>query len=586
MYYSRFLLPTLKETPADAVLPSHMLMLRSGMIRRLAAGVYTYLPLGLRTIRKIEAIVREEMNRAGALELLMPAVQPAEIWRESGRWGYYGPELLRFEDRKGGDFCLGPTHEEVITHIARSEIASYRDLPINLYQIQTKFRDEIRPRFGLMRGREFIMKDAYSFDLDAEEAAESYRLMYEAYERIFRRCGLHFKAVEAGTGAIGGDLSHEFQALAQNGEDAILACSDCDYAANIEKAECRPASDGASGKAAVGNGAAASAELPRIEEVETPGVKTIEELVTFLDATAERICKTLIYLADGKPAAVMLRGDHEISETKLAAALRCDDLALADDGVIREVTGAPVGFAGPVGLKKGLPVFADGALRAMEDGIAGANSKDRHLLHVYAQRDFPTDTEFRDLRLAREGEPCPRCETGVYVAHRGIEVGQVFYLGTKYSERMKATVLDEEGRPRPLVMGCYGIGIGRTAAAAIEQNYDEKGIMWPFSIAPFHVIICPVGQDPEVAEVSRKLYDRLLEHGAEVLLDDRGERPGVMFNDADLIGIPLRVTVGKRSLASGRVELKLRAEKESAEVRIAEAPERIREVIRQHMSGT
>jgi prolyl-tRNA synthetase len=591
MLYSQYLIPTLKETPADAVVPSHILMLRAGMIRRLAAGIYTYLPLGLRTIKKIEAIIREEMDRAGALELLMPAVQPAEIWQESGRWGYYGPELLRFKDRKGGDFCLGPTHEEVITQIARNEISSYRDLPMNLYQIQTKFRDEIRPRFGLMRGREFTMKDAYSFDLDEEGARESYQKMYDAYTRIFQRCGLQFKAVEAGTGAIGGSVSHEFQVLAQSGEDAILACSACDYAANREKAECRRNAEYGE-KAALGDkpgrGAAApsktgTAPLKELAAVDTPDVKTIEELAAFLQADPKSICKTLIYMADRRPVAVMLRGDHEISETKLTDVLQCDELVLADDATIQKVSGAPTGFAGPVGLGGDTPAYADHALEGFSDGVAGANEKDKHFVHVYAERDFPGATTYRDLRLAQEGEPCPRCGSGAYESYRGIEVGQVFYLGTKYSERMNASVLDENGKSRVLVMGCYGIGVGRTMAAAIEQNHDEHGIIWPISIAPFQLIICPVGGGARVEEVSRTLYRQLSERGIEVLLDDRGERPGVMFNDADLTGIPLRLTVGQRTLAGGRVELKWRGQKETAVVEIAEAPELVEGMIEERI---
>ncbi len=575
MRFSRYLLPTLKEIPADAVVPSHILMLRAGMIRRLASGIYTYLPLGLRTIRKIEAIIRREMNRSGALELLMPAVQPSEIWIESGRWSYYGPELLRFQDRREGDFCFGPTHEEVITHLARNEINSYRDLPMNLYQIQTKFRDEIRPRFGLMRGREFIMKDAYSFDLDEEGARKSYWIMHETYERIFSRCGLRYKAVEAGTGAIGGTLSHEFQVLAQTGEDVILSCSSCGYAANQEKADCVQIDTLRTNRGSN----AAERELSPLEEVVTPDVKTIEELCAFLNVRQEQTCKTLIFLADGRPVVVMLRGNHELSEAKLSALLKCDELILGDDETIRKITGSPTGFAGPVGLSEEVAVYADFTLEGFTSGVVGANKKDRHLINVAAERDFPDRITYHDLRIALEGETCPRCKKGQYERHRGIEVGQVFYLGTKYSERMNATVLDEKGQTKVLAMGCYGIGVGRTMAAAIEQNHDDKGIIWPFSIAPFQVLICPIGGDAEIQKVSNTLYQSLLDRNIEVLLDDRGERPGVMFNDADLTGIPLRVTIGRRGLQKGEVELKLRAESETVGVGIEDAPSRIEELI-------
>jgi len=573
MLYSKYLAPTLKEVPADAVVISHILMLRAGMIRKIAAGIYNYLPLALRSIRKIEAIIREEMNRANAIELLMPTVQPMELWEESGRWGYYGPELLRFKDRKDADFCLGPTHEEVITSLVKNEVRSYKELPINLYQIQTKFRDEIRPRFGLMRGREFIMKDAYSFDIDKENAIKSYNIMYETYRTIFTRCGLNFRAVEAGTGAIGGTLSHEFQVLAKNGEDAILSCSACDYAANIEKAECLEPAD---------IPAAIETQL-EIKEVDTPEKRTIEEVTEFLNVSADKACKTLVYLADEKPVVVLIRGDHELAETKLIAILKCDELVLADDDTILNLTGSPVGFAGPVGLKRDVPVYADNFLKGLCGGITGANKKDTHILNVYADRDFPEATAFYDLRLAEEKETCPRCKKGTYELHRGIEVGQVFFLGKKYSEKMNASVLDENGKTVTLTMGCYGIGVTRTMASAIEQNHDENGIIWPFPIAPFHVIICPIGKDEEIKKVSEKIYKELLENKIEVLLDNRGERPGVMFKDADLIGIPLRITIGNRNLAEGKCEIKLRREKDPELININEASVHVTEIIKKEI---
>jgi prolyl-tRNA synthetase len=571
MRFSRYIIPTLKEVPSDAIVISHILMLRAGMIRKLAAGIYNYLPLAFRTIRKIETIIREEMNGAGALELLMPAVQPADIWMESGRWSYYGPELLRFKDRKNADFCLGPTHEEVITHIVRNEITSYRQLPINLYQIQTKFRDEIRPRFGLMRGREFLMKDAYSFDLDVDGAIRSYEIMNRTYRRIFARCGLTFRAVEAGTGAIGGTLSHEFQVLAKNGEDEILSCSSCEYTANSEKTECIPPD--------MDTMPVLPENAPEPEEVKTPEKRTIEEVKEFLGISADRLIKTLVYVYDDKPVAILIRGDHELAETKLTAILTCDELLPAEPDVIAEVTGGPVGFSGPLNLRKTIPVYADYAVAFVQDGVVGANKNDFHIRHVWAQRDLPSGIRYHDLRKAVAGQQCSRCGKGIYETHRGIEVGQLFYLGTKYSERMKAAVIDEKGEKRTLVMGCYGIGVTRTMAAAIEQHYDDEGIIWPFAIAPFHVIVCPVGSDDHVKKAAEKLYEELAGNDVEVILDDRGERPGVMFKDADLIGIPLRLTVGEKGLNGGKVEIKLRREKGAVFVPVEQAVTYIQEII-------
>ncbi len=569
MRYSQYLLPTLKETPAEAEVISHQLMLRTGMIRKLAAGIYNYLPLGLRVIRKVEQIVREEMNRTGAMELLMPMTVPSELWQESGRWEQYGRELLRFKDRKESDFCLGPTHEEVITDIVRGTVRSYRQLPLNLYQIQTKFRDEIRPRFGLMRGREFIMKDAYSFDLDEEGADGAYEKMYHAYRRIFERCGLNFRAVEADTGNIGGTSSHEFMVLAASGEDAIVSCNTCEYAANVEKAEIRPPEN----------------TIPHIREerkkVLTPARKSVEEVARFLETTPERLLKTLILETDkGETIAVLLRGDRELNEVKLCRVLDCNWVEMAPEEVVTRVTGAPSGFAGPIGLN--LRILADREVAGMADFITGANEKDAHFTGVNVNRDF-TIEKSADLRQAQKGDPCPRCE-GTLEGWRGIEVGHVFKLGTKYSKALGANVLDDHGKDRPLFMGCYGIGVGRTAAAAIEQNHDENGIIWPMPIAPFQVLITLVNpNDQMVRDAGEDLHEQLQNLGIEVLLDDRDERPGSKFKDADLIGIPLRVTVGSRALKEGAVELQERRSGERALLPLKEAAEALTERVRREL---
>jgi prolyl-tRNA synthetase len=545
MRYSQFLLPTLKETPAEAEIASHKLMLRAGMIRKLAAGIYNYLPLGLRAVRKVEQIIREEMDRAGAIELQMPMVIPAELWQESGRWDQYGRELLRLADRKDARFCLGPTHEEVVTDLVRGTVRSYRQLPLNLYQIQGKFRDEIRPRFGLMRGREFIMKDAYSFDLDEAGADVAYEKMYQAYRRIFTRCGLKFRAVEADTGNIGGSSSHEFMVLAASGEDAIVSCGQCDYAANIEKAEL-VAPDG-------------DRPLPgeTLRKVPTPGRKTIEEVAGFLGLPGDRLIKTLIVQTDsGENLAVLLRGDRELNTIKLCRLLGCNDATLAPDDVVLRETGAPAGFAGPVGLS--LRVLADQEVQGMADFVVGANEVDAHYVGVNTGRDFDIEG-FADLRQAEAGDACPRCG-GLLEIWRGIEVGHVFKLGAKYSEALAATVLDDQGRERSLFMGCYGIGVGRTVAAAIEQNHDENGIIFPLPMAPFQVLVTVVNpRDEQVVDAAETLYGALRKLGVEVLLDDRDERPGSKFKDADLVGIPLRLTVGARGLKENAVELRERA---------------------------
>jgi len=557
MRYSQYLLNTVKETPADAEVISHKLMLRTGMIRKAAAGIYSYLPFGLRSVRKVEQIVREEMNRAGAQELLMPMVTPADLWIESGRWQQYGKELLRLKDRKEGDFCLGPTHEEVVTDIVRREVKSYRQLPLNLYQIQTKFRDEIRPRFGLMRGREFIMKDAYSFDIDEAGADAAYEKMYQAYRCIFERCGLRFRAVEADSGNIGGSYSHEFMVLADSGEDAIVSCDSCEYAANVEKAELRA------------DQAAADAPRHELTRVHTPGQKTIADVCAFLKLPAERSIKALVVTTDAdETVMVLLRGDHELNEIKLCRVLGCNTVEFASDEQVLALTGSPVGYLGPIGAK--LPIYADNAVRQLGDFVCGANQEDYHFTGVNLGRDVTLE-HFADLRQAVAGDPCPRCD-GRLEAWRGIEVGHVFKLGVKYSEKLEATVLDEQGKERTLIMGCYGIGVGRTVAASIEQNHDENGIIWPMPIAPFQVLVTLVNpKDEAVLKAGSELYHDLLERGVEVLFDDRDERPGSKFKDADLIGIPLRVTVGSRGLQTGEVELQRRRSGERSMLKLSEA---------------
>ena len=548
MRYTQFFIPTLKETPSDAEVVSHQLMLRAGMIRKIAAGIYTYMPLGLRSIRKFEQIVREEMNRAGAIELLMPAVQPAELWIESKRWAQYGKELLRFRDRKDNEFCMGPTHEEIITDIARREVKSYRQMPINFYQIQTKFRDEIRPRFGLMRGREFIMKDAYSFDVDSAAADLSYDKMYQAYNRIFERCGLNFRAVEADTGSIGGSASHEFMVLASSGEDAIVSCNACRYAANVEKAEGIRQQQGRAGQQA-------------LTKVHTPDKKTIAEVSEFLGLSLSSTVKSLVLSnSDGKYVMALVRGDHELNELKLKNHLGWDEIQMATDDEILRFTGSPPGFLGPVGLKEELLVVADYTVAAMSDLVIGANETDQHFSGANADRDFSI-SQIADIRLIGVGDPCPRCTDGVLEVWRGIEVGHVFKLGTKYSSAMNALYLDKDGKEQTIFMGCYGIGIGRTVAASIEQNHDGNGVIWPLPLAPFHCSVVAINaqKDEAVMAVAKDIHDRLESAGIEVLLDDRDERPGVKFKDHDLIGIPLRIVVGGKNLADGKVEYKLRA---------------------------
>ena len=543
MRTSQMLIPTLREDPGEAEVISHRLMLRAGMIRKTAAGIYTYLPLGLRVIRKIERIVREEMNRAGAQEVLMPIASPAELWRETGRWDFYGKELFRFKDRHERDFCLGPTHEEVITDLVRREVRSYRQLPLNCYQIQTKFRDEIRPRFGLMRGREFIMKDAYSFDRDEEGAKRSYQSMYDAYHRIFTRCGLTFRAVEADSGLIGGSSSHEFMVLADTGEESVVYTDDGAYAANVERAELPPPID-------------APLEPARpLSKVATPGVGTVEDVTAYLKMEPHRLVKTLLYKTAKEVVAILIRGDHTANEVKIKKVLGVMDLELADANTVMKSTGAPIGFAGPIGLQQ-VRIVADYAVKALSNFVVGANEVDAHYLDANWNRDFAVE-QFADLRNAQAGDTALR-GTGTLKVAKGIEVGHVFMLGTKYSRSMNAAFLDPQGHEQFAVMGCYGIGIGRTAASSVEQNHDAKGIVWPAPIAPFHVHLLPLSQSAHVTHAAQSLYDSLTEAGVEVLWDDRDERAGVKFNDADLIGAPYHLVIGEKGLAQGTVELKER----------------------------
>ena len=548
MRTSNYLLATVKETPSDAEVISHQLMLRAGMIRKLASGLYSWLPLGLRVLRKVEQIVREEMNRAGAQEVLMPAVQPAELWQESGRWDQFGPELLRFHDRHQREFAIGPTHEEIITDLIRHEIRSYKQLPANFYQIQTKFRDEVRPRFGIMRAREFLMKDAYSFHLDQASLEATYQVMYDAYSRIFSRMGLDFRAVLAETGAIGGSASHEFHVLADSGEDAIAFSSDSDYAANVEKAEAlAPLTD----RPAPGN---------EMTTVETPGQHTIEEVCSFLDVTPQQTLKTLLVKgSDENIVALVLRGDHELNEIKAAKLPQLTaPFCFATDEEIRQTVGCSAGSLGPVGLD--IPVIADRSAVVIADFICGANEDGKHLTGVNWGRDLP-EPEVADIRNVVEGDPSPDGK-GTLTIKRGIEVGHIFQLGNKYSKVMNATVLDENGKATVMTMGCYGIGVSRVVAAAIEQNHDDRGIIWPDAIAPFQLALCPINmqKSQRLREEADRLYNELREAGIEVLFDDRGERPGVMFADMELIGIPHRIVLSDRGLDADTFEYKGRTD--------------------------
>lgn len=568
MRASQFYIPTLKETPADAEIASHRLMLRAGMIRKVAAGIYSWLPLGWRTLRKVENIVREEMNRIGSLEVLMPSVQPAELWQESGRWQEYGAELLRFKDRHERDFCLGPTHEEVITDMVRNEIRSYRQLPVSMYQMQWKFRDEIRPRFGVMRSREFLMKDAYSFHASQASLEETYQRMYDAYERVFQRCGLAFCAVAADSGAIGGSTSHEFHVLADSGEDAIAVCDKYKYAVNVELAKTLPCTE------------PRPAPSETMAEVDTPGQHTIAALAGFLDIDPSRTVKTLVVRGSDGPVALVLRGDHELNDLKAEG---LEEVAapfeFLDGDEFKRVVGCDPGSVGPVGLD--MPVIVDYAAAQLADFVCGANKPDKHLTGVNWERDLP-EPRAADLRQVVEGDPCPLEEAagdpdGRLIVKRGIEVGHVFQLGTKYSASMNATCLDENGKPVTMPMGCYGIGVTRVVAAAIEQGHDDDGIIWPDAIAPFEIAVVPIGyhKSNDVAEHADRIYEELLDAGYDVILYDRSERPGVLFAEADLIGVPHRLVVGERGIKQGTLEYKHRAGAEVQEFPADELAERL-----------
>lgn len=567
MRFSKSFIPTLREDPADADALSHKLLLRGGFIRKVAGGIYEWLPLGLRVLKKVEQIVREEMNAAGGLEVWLPVVQPKELWSQSGRWAKYGKELLRFKDRKDAEFCLAPTAEEVITSLVAKNARSWRSLPLMLYQFGTKFRDEIRPRFGLLRGREFYMKDAYSFHPDEADADRYYKVMYEAYSKAFDRLGLRYRAVEADTGPIGGSFSHEFMVLAQTGEDEIAHCSACAYAANVERAEC-PALNGA----ALGAG-------PVPEDIATPGLFTVDDVSKFLKISSDRFIKTMFYwTSDKRPVVCLLRGDHQLNEVKLKHAVSADELIMMEPKDYEALVGAPVGFAGPQNLAERAKAFdpksvvvADLTVPNITDGVSGANRADYHSVHLAWGRDFKADA-VKDIRLAVAGDPCPRCGKGSLVFQRGIEVGHVFKLGLKYSEALDARYLDAGGKSHPMVMGCYGIGVSRIVAAAAEQNNDASGILWPRALAPYQVLVtCLDADQPNILVEAQRVYEDLCQTGIEVLFDDREESPGVKFKDADLTGIPLRVTVSSRSLAKGGAELKLRNSKNATVVPLAEA---------------
>lgn len=544
MRVSKMFAPTLREVPAEAEVVSHQLMLRAGFLRKSAGGMYNYLPLAWRVLKKIENIVREEMDASGAQELLMPIVQPAEIWQESGRWGVYGEEMFRLKDRHNREFCLGPTHEEMVTSLIRGDVRSYRQLPMNVYQIQNKFRDERRPRFGLMRGREFIMKDAYSFDRDEAGLDVSYKLMYDAYTRIFTRCGLTFRPVEADSGAIGGSGSHEFMVIADSGEAEIVYCNECDYAANVEKAEMHVIE-------------APEEEAKAVEEVKTPNCKTIADVCAYLNLPVDKSVKAVAFNSEKGLILCFVRGDHEVNEIKVINTVGVNEVEMAEESLLA-AAGTVGGYMGPVGIDpEKTIVVVDSTVMKMHNICCGANKEGYHLLNVNPGRDF-TPTYVADIRLIQEGDPCPHCGGKVSKA-RGIEVGQVFKLFTKYSEAMHATFLDENGKEKPMVMGCYGVGVSRTMAAAIEQNNDKDGMIWPVAIAPYEVLVVPVNTKDEAStQKAEAIYEELKKAGVEAVIDDRNERPGVKFKDADLIGYPLRVVVGPKTLAEGKLEVKVR----------------------------
>ncbi len=564
MRVSRLFMATQREIPADAEIPSHQLMLRAGLIRKVASGIYSFMPLGYRTYRKVEAVIREEMDKAGAQELIMPALLPAEVYQESGRWEKFGPEMFRLSDRGGRSFCLGPTHEEPFTEAVRDTISSYKQLPVTLYQIQHKYRDEKRPRFGIMRGREFVMKDAYSFDVDEAGLSESYDTMYKAYRAIFDRLGLDYTVVDADSGAMGGSGSQEFMVKSEVGEDGICYCDECGYAANEEKAGCvTPAQD--------------TAEMLDIEKIHTPDVKTIDDLVGYMNCGADKFVKTILYNIDGKIVAAMCRGDRDINETKLANLYDATEMELAAFVDVERVTGAKVGFAGPVGLKEKIDIVVDSEVSVMRNFVVGADETDYHLKNVNIGRDFEATT-IADIRNAVEGDVCPKCGKGKMKMARGVEVGHIFKLGTKYSKALNCVYLDKDGKSNLVVMGCYGIGVGRTLAAIIEQHHDDNGIIWPAEVAPYKAIVVPTKVNDEAnMALAEKIYSDLTAAGVEVLIDDRNERPGVKFKDADLIGIPLRITVGRRA-GEGIVEVKRRDSDEAVEMTADEAVAAAKEI--------
>ncbi|MFW6266918.1 MAG: proline--tRNA ligase [Halanaerobium sp.] len=553
MRMSKLYLPTLKEDPAEAEVVSHKLMLRAGMMRKHSSGIYSYLPLGYRVIKKIEKITRKHMDNSDAQEVLLPIMQTSKIWKDSKRWDKFGPLMIKFNDRKAREYCLGPTHEEVVTDLVRDEVRSYKDLPLNLYQIQTKVRDEIRPRFGVMRGREFIMKDAYSLDIDYQGLDKSYQAMYDAYEKIFAECGLEAVAVEADTGAMGGKDSHEFMVLADSGEDEIAFCSDCDYAANVERATSKKTEIDFEVEA-------------EIEKIHTPEIKTISELEEYLNVPAAKMIKAVAVVADGEPVLALVSGEDELNEIKLTNYLQANELRAAEEEEFAGLFDSVAGFIGPVEAAD-IRIVADQRLQNMSGAIVGANEKDYHLKNVKVDRDFKVEA-FTDLRSVRGGERCPKCDQGKLNIKDGIEVGHIFKLGTKYSETMDANYLDENGKAQPIVMGSYGIGITRLVAAAIEQNNDQYGIKWPKAIAPYQIIILPLGNDQVVEDKSEEIYQNLKAQGWEVLIDDRNERAGVKFNDSELIGIPLRLTIGSRSLENGVVEAMVRENNKKLEIEI------------------
>jgi prolyl-tRNA synthetase len=559
MFWSKVLIPTLREEPQEAEVASHRLMIRAGMLRKLATGIYNFLPLGWRVLHKVSQIIREEMDKAGAQELLLPALQPRELWEETGRWQLYGEELMRLTDRHQREFCLGPTHEEIITDLIRKEVRSYRQLPQILYQIQTKFRDEIRPRFGIMRGREFLMKDAYSFDQNEKEAEQTYWKMYQVYQQIFTRCGLEFKSVEAETGHIGGKFSHEFMVLAETGEEEITYCPHGDYAANVEKAVFLTEETNQ------------PLEMLPLKEVFTPNQKTVEEVTHFLNCSPQQLIKTLLYQGKEKYYAVLIRGDQEINEAKLKKMLG-EEVFLVVPEKIEELTGVPCGFTGPVGLKnliEGVILIGDEEIKQMKNAVVGGNKTNTHLINANFNRDFSVD-RLGEIKKVKPGSFCIKCRRELQFA-RGIEVGHTFMLGPKYSQAMKAYFSDENGREKPIIMGCYGIGVGRTLAAAIEQNHDQYGIIWPLNLAPYQILILPVNtHEKNLMEVSLRLYHQLTSQGWEVLLDDRPVRAGIKFNDGDLIGIPLRITIGPKNLQEDCAEIKIRKTHQKIKVKITE----------------